>query len=266
MNVIVVDDEPYALRDIVSVVKNVLPKSHVHEFTKPADALLRMEEVPCEIAFLDIETGAINGLELAKKMRERDKNINIIFVTGYSEYSLEAFSVYASDYLLKPIEEKMVKKALDHLRTPILKENRKGIRIKTFGNFEVYVDDKAVVFSRSKSKELLAYLVHKTGTGCSVKEIASILYEDQPYSISIQKQVQTNISSLRKTLREIGVEDILVKSHNSIGVNVSMIADCDYYRFMKGDIAAINEYMGEYMSGYSWGEFKIGYLDNKVMH
>jgi len=46
-------------------------------------------------------------------------------------------------------------------------------------------------------------------------------------------------------------------------VNKDLI-DCDYYRFLEGDVRAINSFTGQYMSAYSWAEFTTGYLDNQV--
>lgn len=54
------------------------------------------------MAFLDIDMRGTNGMELAKRLKENQPKINIIFVTGYSEYMGDAFSIHASGYVLKP--------------------------------------------------------------------------------------------------------------------------------------------------------------------
>ena len=129
-------------------------------------------------------------------------------MTGYSEYALEAFSVYASGYILKPAEKKSVLSALSKLRYPIEEQSRPKVTVKTFSNFEIYVNGQPLHFARAKSKELLAYLIHKNGTGCSLKELASVLYEDKEYTLSLQKQLQTIIATMMKSLNNNIIWDI----------------------------------------------------------
>lgn len=80
---------------------------------------IRVRENSCDIAFLDIKMRGMTGIELARQLKDIQGDINIIFVTGFSEYSLNAFRLYASDYLLKPATPDAVRQALGHLRTPV---------------------------------------------------------------------------------------------------------------------------------------------------
>lgn len=61
-----------------------------------------------EVLFLDIDMEEIDGIETARKLRERDKNVKIIYVTSYTDYVNYAFSVHAFAYLLKPVSEKAI--------------------------------------------------------------------------------------------------------------------------------------------------------------
>lgn len=54
----------------------------------------------------------------------------------------------------------------------------------------------------------------------------------------------------------------VTKKFNSVSVNKDCI-DCDYYRFLQGDVSAVNSYHGEFMAQYSWSEFITGYLENR---
>ena len=69
----------------------------------------------------------------------------------------------------------------------------------------------------------------------------------------MKNQVQTFKSDLLKTLRSVGCEDVLIKGRNCLGVAVEMV-DCDYYRILQGDARAIDAFVGEFMSQYSWAE------------
>ena len=64
------------------------------------------EKFQFDIIFLDIEMKTLNGVETAKKIRNVNKDIIIIFVTGYSEYVYEGYDVHAFNYILKPYKKK----------------------------------------------------------------------------------------------------------------------------------------------------------------
>lgn len=263
MKIIVVDDEKYALKDLEETVQEAIPHASIKSFLISGDALKWAQSNHVDIAFLDIEMQDLNGISLAKEIKETNPNANIVFVTGYSNYALDAFSVHAVDYIMKPATAKKIQVALTNLRTPPPPKSDKGLRIQAFGNFEVFYNGAPLSFPRQKSKELLAYIIHKKGTGCSAKEAASILFEDKPYNVSIQKQMQTVLSTLKKVLAEIGEEDILIKKYNNVSIDTKKV-NCDYYDFLNKDPVAINQYTGEYMANYGWAEFTVGYLDSKV--
>jgi len=145
----------------------------------------------------------------------------------------------------------------------ILLHTDKPLRVQCFGNFEVFNGVKPLYFPRKKAKELFAYLVHKRGTSCTTQELIAVLFEDKTERVSLQKQVQTLISVMMKVLREVQADDVIIKEFNSFAVNTVKIS-CDYYRFLDRDEEAMNQYMGEYMTNYSWAEFMVGYLDSKV--
>lgn len=262
MKIIIVDDEEPAVKTLIKIVNKIKPGSEVNGFTRPTKALEFLEENQADVAFLDIEMFGISGIELAKKFKDKCNNINIIFVTGYSEYALEAVSLRASGYLIKPASEDKVLEELENLRNPVEKNIKERVRVQTFGNFEIFVDNEPVTFRRSKSKEILAYLVDKKGAGVTNAELAAVLFEEKEYNRSLQKQMQVYISDMVKDLKEVNASDIIIKKYNSLSVN-SEAFQCDYYDFLNMDINAINSYMGEYMINYSWSEFTTGMLEEK---
>ena len=135
MNIIAVDDEKLSLEALVSCIKENLPNETVNAFRRTSDAEVFAGWNGCDIAFLDIEMRDVNGIELAKKIQEINSKVNIVFVTGYGDYTGEAFSIFASAYIMKPVTAEKVKKALETLRYGnILEEGR--LKAVTFGNFE----------------------------------------------------------------------------------------------------------------------------------
>ncbi|MEG0379241.1 MAG: two-component system response regulator, partial [Eubacterium sp.] len=80
------------------------------------------------------------------------------------------------------------------------KDTPDTIRVQTFGNFEIFVGGKAMKFKRSRSKEVLAYLIDRQGAGACTRELAAVIWGDEPYTRSRQKQMQVLIHELCKTL------------------------------------------------------------------
>jgi len=268
MNLICVDDEALVLQYTLAVIRSVVPSSdEVHGFTSSAEALEWAAANPVDLAILDIDMPVINGLELAARIRQIRPAASIIFLTGYSEYAVDAFSMHVSGYLLKPVSRD---KVADEISYALEKKDTESsapaparISAVCFGGFDLLVDGEVVSFARSKSKELLAYLVDRHGSSITRAEAAAVLWEDSFYDRSMQKQLDVVMRSLRATLTNYGVEDILEIQKGSIRIRPEMI-DCDLYRFTEGDANAIDSYRGEYMTAYSWAEFTAAYLDRKA--
>ena len=197
----------------------------------------------------------MTGVELAKELKGVNPKMNIIFVTGFSEYMGDAMQLRASGYIMKPVTKEAVEEELSVLRFPIVPKKNVLLRVQCFSNFDVFTPDgKPLHFDRSKSKELFAYLVHRHGSSCTIKEIAAALFEDEPYDKKQQGYLQQLKSSMMRALKKVGAEGAVNKSYNSISVNVDTL-DCDYYRFAELDAGAVNAYANEYMSQYYWADF-----------
>lgn len=259
MNIIAVDDEKLALDVLVDSIRKTAPDDRVTGFRRPAEALDFLRENICGVAFLDIKMRGMTGLELARQLKDVQGDINIVFVTGYSEYTMDAFRLYASDYLLKPATPEAVRQALEHLRTPVRPEQKKRVRFQCFGNFEVFVDNRPLVFSRARAKEVLAYLVDRKGASVTMGELMTVIWEDGVDSSSRQSNLRNLIADLKSVLSDAGAGDILLKSRNSIAIDCAL-ADCDYYDFLNQIPYAVNAYHGEYMAQYSWAEITTATL------
>lgn len=263
MNILAVDDEYYALELMRSALEEVAGASTVYLCRDVASALQTATENKIDVAFLDIHMPEKNGIELARDLKMIHPKINIVFATGFSEYMKEGFDMRASGYVLKPVTPEAVKNELENLRNPIEWRAEKRIKILTFGNFDVFVDGNPLKFERKQAKEILAYLVDKRGTSATYPELAAMLWEDEEYDRTKQKNLQVYIASLMKSLLSVEVKDLILKNRQGILLNTKIV-DCDYYRFLEGDTRAINSFTGQYMSSYSWAEFTVGYLENQL--
>lgn len=258
MKVIAVDDERLLLNDLLRQLEKIASVESAVGFGNPRGALEWLKENRADVAFLDINMGEMSGLELAKRMKELIPSIAVIFLTGYSEYALDAFSLHASGYLMKPVTKKDIEEELENLR-PLKRSAPARLFVSTFGNFELIFDGAPVKFERSKAKELFACLIDRRGAALTMEEISARLWEEEDYSPSKLRQIHTFIASMMRTLEAVGLGDAVIKQYNAVAVNPRKI-ECDYFRFMERDPEAIASFNGEYMSNYSWAEFTAGML------
>jgi len=276
MKIIAVDDEKLALSSLLRVLGKVFDNSEIEGFQRSKDALStaerwRNEGLQVDYAFLDVEMREMNGIALAKRLKEIFPLVRILFVSAYNQYACEAFQLHAKGYILKPATEDLIIEALDSMEVEWREMDKKkepgqgkSILVHTFGNFDVFAQNEPVTFERSKSKELFAYLIDRRGAGSSTAEITAVLWEDAEDKKKMKNATQTVIYSMMQSLKERNVSDVIIKKWNYLAVDVSKI-ECDYYRFLEGDIVAVNSYMGEYMSNYSWAEMTTASLLEQKM-
>ncbi len=120
MNVLIVDDEKLIMEDLKVEVLSLFPDAMIEGTTSAVDAIKYSQKTEFDVALLDIDMPEMNGLTLARKLIADCPTINIIFITGYKEYSLEAHELYCSSFLVKPVGSRKLKKAFDNLRKPFL--------------------------------------------------------------------------------------------------------------------------------------------------
>lgn len=253
MKVIIVDDEKHAINTLKRNMSGIIEEENITTFDRSINALEYVKENDVDVAFLDVDMPEINGVDLAKEFKKYKPKLNVVFCTGYSEYMQEAIKLHASGYLLKPSDKEHVKEAIDNLLYPI-DPTKNHFYAKTFGNFDFYVDGVPLRFARSKSKELLAYLVSLKGATANRKEISAILFEDE-YNLKTQNYLSKIYKELIHSLESVGAKNLVRKGYNTYWVDVSLFSS-DLFEYAKGDPQAINSYNGEFMIQYDWA-----YLD-----
>ena len=202
MKFLAVDDEKMALNALESAIHKTCADAEVCCFQSAQEALQCASRTRFDADFLDISMCETSGLTLARALKELQPDSNIIFVTGYSDYALDAMELFSSGYLLKPVTPEKIRLALDNLRHPVTLPATGRLVIRCFGNFEVFVNGTPLPFTRHKSKELLAYLVDRCGAGCTMEEIAAVLWDDGQFDRSRRNQLHSYLSDLGKTLEQ----------------------------------------------------------------
>lgn len=251
MRLICVESEKELREELAAVCSGLEEIDDVMTFPCASDALRWLESSDAAAALLDTDLSDMSGLALAAEIRRIRPDTELIFLSGTADDALAAFGVHASGYLLKPVAREGLAAEVAWAAARRGPGRRSRVLMRTFGNFDLFVDDRPVRFRLAKSKELLAYLVDRQGTSVTRAEAAAILWEDRFYDRSLQKQLDVYIRSLRDTLRENGIPEIFEMERGQLRVDPAYFT-CDAYLFFAGDRDAVNAYRGEYMSAYSW--------------
>ncbi|MBR1689470.1 MAG: response regulator [Oscillibacter sp.] len=265
MLIFIIDDEPPMLRDALRAIAQAAPDAALMTFDSAEDALdaIKKQSLFPNIVFSDIEMPGLSGLEFAVALKTASPDTRVVFVTGFSKYAVDAFRVRVQGYIMKPLTSDQVLTELNALPKPPDTQPGK-LRVRCFGHFEVFWQDRPVVFARKQVKELLAFLIDQEGRVCTAEEVCAALWEGESDLKAAKHRLRTAIGDLKTALQEIGMEDILIRERRQLGIRRDRI-DCDYYRMLEGDMSAVNAFRGEYMVDYSWAELTTGRLQFRDM-
>lgn len=117
-NVIILDDNKIILSGGTPIIEQALPNANVIGFTKPSEAIEFAKDNRVALAFLDIELGITNGIDICNSLLEINPRMNVVFLTAYPEYSVDAWNTKASGFMVKPITLEGIKEQLKKLRHP----------------------------------------------------------------------------------------------------------------------------------------------------
>ncbi len=251
LKAVIVDDEQLAASYLERLVTSFDDVEVAGVFSLPGEALAMIGSDEIDVAFLDIEMPGMSGLDLLEKIKLNDPGVEVVLVTGYGEYALEAYEKKALGYLLKPCSREDVLYYLNQVRELRRRRRKRIFDIVAFGNFEVYADGERVPFSNAKAKELFALLVDARGASVSIESIATTLWEGHPFDDSAKALVRRAVSDLRHVARDYGSEDLIVGERGYVSMNASLV-NCDYFDYL--DDPGLVEFPGEYMTQYSWAE------------
>lgn len=274
MKIAAIDDERHVLDRFQRMIAEKTELELCGLFESGEQFLAYLRENPLDAVFLDIEMPGVDGLQMAEQIQSMNENIEIIFVTAFNQYAVDAFELQAVDYILKPLKEERLEKTIKRL----LKIEKSDINhgkpyFQCIGDFEVFVGGEAMTWKNSKAKEVLAFLVHKNGVPVNWEKIADAVWPD----FNTEK-AQTNFHAttylLRKRLAETGLTQILESVRGNYRIVTDKV-DCDIWQLeemlkknqvkRKEDLRLIEQLMQKgYMeaSGYAWAYPKAAELED----
>ena len=190
-----------------------------------------LEDSSYDIILLDIQMAELSDIELAKLIREKDKHIQIIFVTAIPDYIGEGYDVDAINYLIKPISEEKLRECLNKAI------NKKEIQPKSIlveidgGVHRIYED--SIIHLEIKGHELFIYQKEKTiVTRRPLNEMEELLSEDE-----FIRPHRSYMVAL-KYIKRINKKDIILKNGTTIPISRGNYKEVQrrFFDYFKRDI------------------------------
>lgn len=257
MRVIYVDDEKIQRENFRLSSEGISWIDDLQIFGNSLEAYEWAKENPIDVALLDVEMPHMSGIELAKHLKETDPTIRIVFVTAYEQYTLEAFSVRAVGYLMKPYTKADIEKELKNAYYTVQKVPKNEIKIRTMPDLLLTVNGETVPLGHTKQEELFALLVDRGEAGITKGDALACLWEGKKPSDSTY---WTCLFRLKNILEDAGVSDLIKTRGNTKYLDTKSV-ECDLYEMLDGKPKAISQYTGVYLRRFSWGEERIPQLD-----
>lgn len=221
-------------------------------FTDSAAALDYVHLNQVEFALVEVALEPMDGIELARKMRAVNPGMVIIFVTGQSEYALEALRVRADYFVIKPYETADILDALNRAKL-LARRLYKRMYVRTFGRFDVFIDGKLVNFPNAKSKELLALCVDHMGGEVSMEEAVDKLWPDRNYDNRVKALYRKAVIGIHSLMSEYGLPEAFCNRRGFCCLWMEVV-DCDFYDYLKHRGNQEEPFGNAYMFEYSWAE------------
>lgn len=261
MKTIIVDDELWALSQLEETFRNKPDIELVGMFRDPIEALGYFAANPVDFALLDVRMKGMDGIELGSRLRKYHPHAIIVYVSSYPEYFSDAYrNVRADYYMLKPYREEDVVDVLERVRL-LGRRQKKNVQFRTFGRFDLFINEQPVVFSNAKAKELLAICVDRKGGVVTMEEAIDKLWEGSLLTENVKARYRKAVSYLNALFLEYKLPGIFVSGYGNCHIVKEKVA-CDYYEFLEADDKPM--FFGQYMYEYSWAEETAATLDMQM--
>lgn len=234
LNIAVCDDEPTEIEYITALInewgKLTQTEINIGCFSCAEAFLFKYEtNKSFDLVFLDIQMKAMDGIELAKKIRETDSDLQIVFITGFSDYIFSGYDVSALHYLIKPVEKEKLFEVISRANKNLKKVDDFLLLFIDGESFKIKLDD----------IDYIEALSHKSRVGCKENEYVINL----PIS-EIEKKLNKNFIHCHrsylanlKNISRISKTDIFFDSGKSIPVSRRMFnsANTSFINFYRGE-------------------------------
>ncbi|WP_342416063.1 response regulator [Paenibacillus sp. FSL R10-2782] len=219
MKVLLVDDEPLALIGLQKILESEISDIEiVAAFSNPKVAITGVLEHRPDVVFLDIHMPEIDGLKLGMQIQAVVPGIEIVFVTGYNQYAVRAFELYALDYIMKPVQRERLRNTVirikEKLNMKVLmkRPDTDSPLICCFNRIQFKpngMEFQNVKWRTSKAQELFAYLLHHRDRMVNRSVLLELLWPDVEEAKAAQN-LYTAIYYIRQTLKKHSMETVSI--------------------------------------------------------
>lgn len=221
---VIADDEPLLRHHLSKSLADAWPELDIVGLAKHGqEALELIEQYQPDVIFLDIKMPLLDGMATAKALAKKGSETNIVFVTAYDAYALEAFEANAVDYLLKPLSEARLDQCVDKLKKRLSKQQ------------ETPQPDVSSLFeqiqtlSNQSKPRYLSWIRASKGEDIHLVSVSDVLYfkaEDKYVSVFVKGEGANQEYLLRTSLKELIQQlnpDDFWQIHRSTIVNVAAV-------------------------------------------
>jgi len=209
MKIILIDDEYLSLNFLEQLLQKMGNVQIVGKYMDPFEGKEAIFQQEVDVVFLDIHLPEINGIALAEQILEKKPKLQIIFVTAYDDYAIQAFELNALDYLLKPIGTERLLKTWRRIQDRVPAQTvdnvsfNQPLQIKLFRQLSIETEDQQSTFIRwrtSSAQELFLYLLQHRGQLVRKSVMVDLLWPDTDTS-KTYSQLYTAVYHIRKILQ-----------------------------------------------------------------
>jgi two-component system LytT family response regulator len=225
--VIVVDDEPAAREGLQALLQKDGSIEVVAICRNGVEAIEAIESRHPDIVLLDIQMPEVNGFDVLRSIASPLPQV--IFITAYDQYAIEAFSHHALDYLLKPFTDERFYAGLARAKEMVDQRQASDFSARVLGLLQANVTGEAMMLGNAKTTAALQKLVVKDSGKVVLipwEEIAFIKADDYVVRIQHQGKVTVVRESLKR-LETILPTDRFVRTHKSFIVNISKVMEIE---------------------------------------
>ncbi|KUO76915.1 MAG: hypothetical protein APF77_21795 [Clostridia bacterium BRH_c25] len=259
---VLVDDERPALRGLEHLLKNYSEVSIIGMYTNPLIAIEEIGFLKPQVVFMDINMPQLKGIDAASRILDLSPDTDIVFVTAFDQYAIEAFEIHALDYILKPISTERLGKTIERMmmkKFGARKSSDRMLHIKCLGQFQVaWENQEPIKWRTEKTKEIFAFLLHNQGRETSKEELLDKLWPEDDPDKAI-RQLYNGIYYIRKALEEYGADRSIICIDSSYNLKLgSAYSDVKRLYDLEKSAVADNMEMLEEMEALYGGDYLEG--------
>ncbi|RUS43296.1 response regulator [Cohnella sp. AR92] len=231
LRAIVVDDEELSVRRLEKMLFDSGEIDRCQTFLNSLGVCEYVRTNPIDVAFLDIAMPGISGMELAERLHAIDPGIEVVFVTAYNHYAVEAFDRSALDYLIKPATAERLSQTLNRIKARRRTELAKpALEVRLFNGLKAFTRNRLeepLKLRSPKTEELFAFLLCRGSV--TREEIVDTLWSGLELE-KAWKNLNSTLYYIRKAIDTDNAGGIIVAGRNEIRIEESGIT-CDLYEF-----------------------------------